>query len=501
MKSKKIFSLFIALVTAFIFFVVGIVQAFAHPATLNVEYDGCVGWAGVDGIDEAWYVLDKYAYSLHLSHNEDTIKYYFADYDEGGSYTWTSDVSQSTAEEIKSAYADSMKKWNNVYFYSYNSYGVAIKNKIINVVEGTETDHNLTIYPATGLGSTTARVIATGDQEDIENGEIIHLHYSEWKMEINIDQFYVHDIYNQNTVNSNREKTGAHELGHILGLKDIDEADLCNPSNKAPGWHHGELLMGYALPGNERCANITYKDIAGAAILRGFHTDYDHRWLNCGLQNDGTYKLLCSICNGVIYVDDLSEYTYDAYNFCGGAHDLSSGNMMAVASYGDEDYYKCKYCRYVAPFDSIVPQNYNKNYYSESHHQCINIVEGLEYMFYEEHNVVDGECTECGYHIHSYTDHYTWQSVGLHKAYCDCDSYKTESHVVAQGGFVGPDGYGICMLCRGRVFMGNLLSVPEGLAHTDNGSYILPNGTIILVEEDVEAYLAGTLEFYYGEKE
>ena len=49
--------------------------------------------------------------------------------------------------------------------------------------------------------------------------------------------------------------------------------------------------------------------------------------------------------------------------------------------------------------------------------------------------------------------------------------------------------------------MGTLLSVPEGLAHTDNGSYILPNGNIILVEEDVEAYLAGTLEFYYGEKE
>lgn len=49
--------------------------------------------------------------------------------------------------------------------------------------------------------------------------------------------------------------------------------------------------------------------------------------------------------------------------------------------------------------------------------------------------------------------------------------------------------------------MGTLLSVPEGLAHTDNGSYILANGTTILVEEDVEAYLDGTLVFYYGEKE
>lgn len=104
-------------------------------------------------------------------------------------------------------------------------------------------------------------------------------------------------------------------------------------------------------------------------------------------------------------------------------------------------------------------------------------------------------------HEHSYTDHYTWQSIGLHKSYCRCDSYVTSYHVVAPGSLVGPDGYTICMLCRGRAPVGNLLSVPEGLAHTDNGSYILPNGTIVLVEEDVEAYLAGTLEFYYGEKE
>ena len=30
-----------------------------------------------------------------------------------------------------------------------------------------------------------------------------------------------------------------------------------------------------------------------------------------------------------------------------------------------------------------------------------------------------------------------------------------------------------------------------------NGSYILPNGIVVLVDEDVEAYLAGTLQFYH----
>ena len=35
--------------------------------------------------------------------------------------------------------------------------------------------------------------------------------------------------------------------------------------------------------------------------------------------------------------------------------------------------------------------------------------------------------------------------------------------------------------------------------HTENGSYILPNGIIVLAPEDEEAYLAGTLEFRTGE--
>ena len=32
-----------------------------------------------------------------------------------------------------------------------------------------------------------------------------------------------------------------------------------------------------------------------------------------------------------------------------------------------------------------------------------------------------------------------------------------------------------------------------------NGSYILPSGIVVLVEEDVEAYFAGTLVFYEKE--
>ena len=35
---------------------------------------------------------------------------------------------------------------------------------------------------------------------------------------------------------------------------------------------------------------------------------------------------------------------------------------------------------------------------------------------------------------------------------------------------------------------------------TLNGSYILPNGIIVLVDEDIEAYMDGTLVFYDKDK-
>lgn len=103
-------------------------------------------------------------------------------------------------------------------------------------------------------------------------------------------------------------------------------------------------------------------------------------------------------------------------------------------------------------------------------------------------------------HSHSYS--YRWVSDTRHERTCrDCGEVSTAAHVVAHGALPTPEGYAICLQCRGNVFMGVLQSIPAGLAHTDNGSYILTNGTIVLVEEDIDAYMAGTLEFYYGEKE
>ncbi len=59
------------------------------------------------------------------------------------------------------------------------------------------------------------------------------------------------------------------------------------------------------------------------------------------------------------------------------------------------------------------------------------------------------------------------------------------------------NAYGMCMMC-GHIIPSNALTV-NSMSITQfslNGSFILPNGIIVLVDEDIEAYLNGTLVFY-----
>ena len=518
---------------------------------LSVIYDDCVSKNNEDGLNESWYFnISEETNCYHLGHEETTIKYYFEEETEEESvednsletrtYKWTDLVSADEEKEIKEAYANSMKKWNNVYFYFYNDDGSVTKNKIINVVEGTKDDHNLSIYPSsydTYLASTQA----VGGKEDVEEkmvGDNIvdHNHYNQWKMKIYVCYFSFEGEYSNEYVNAVRERTGAHELGHVLGLFDADnECTIIND-------HHEEILMGYGSPITSRSQDITYKDIAGVAITRGFHTDNDHKWLYCGQNNYGKHRLLCSICNGFKEVDSLNGYIYDVYGYCNGSHTLSSGHMMAVASYGTKDYYKCKYCRYVAPFSSIVDQEYSKTNYSHTHHKCVNNVSGLLYTFYEQHNIVNNWCSDCNEYIHSYDNNYESSSTTQHKAYCECGEYVFQNHVIQNneciacgephthdysdhfvhedstthksycicGGYIisghvvsneeyiSGKRYATCLACGGMASLGMIHHQGIGaLPRTENGSFILPDGIIVLVDEDIEAYLVGTLEFIY----
>ena len=108
-------------------------------------------------------------------------------------------------------------------------------------------------------------------------------------------------------------------------------------------------------------------------------------------------------------------------------------------------------------------------------------------------------CSGCGYtkvHQHSYNDHYQWKSTTEHKSYCLCNGYITDFHIVSPDAYQNGNQFAICLLCHGIASFGGIIHDGiGGFPYTLNGSFILPNGVIVLVDEDFEAYLNGTLIF------
>lgn len=107
-------------------------------------------------------------------------------------------------------------------------------------------------------------------------------------------------------------------------------------------------------------------------------------------------------------------------------------------------------------------------------------------------------CSYCNQYIgsHTYDASYVWKNNKNHLATCICGATALKGHVVRSGSFTGNTA--TCLLCGGQASIGFVDPGPlsaEILLRTANGSYVLPNGVIVLVDEDIESYFAGTLVF------
>lgn len=93
-------------------------------------------------------------------------------------------------------------------------------------------------------------------------------------------------------------------------------------------------------------------------------------------------------------------------------------------------------------------------------------------------------------HSHSYTTYITYSST-KHKAICSCGSYVLEFHVVGSNSR--------CILCGANASAGITPFALNNVTYiTENGSYMLPNGVIILVEADMDSFVKRkSLEYNY----
>ena len=161
-----------------------------------------------------------------------------------------------------------------------------------------------------------------------------------------------------------------------------------------------------------------------------------------------------------------------------------------------KDYYKCKYCRYVAPFELNIEQSYGVREYISGntlqHYAHSN--NGLTYKILENH-YSDYESNI--YQQYSINDiRYSTK----HIVRCGCSGVQmTKMHVFTIEDVNDGNTSTTCIDCNavitnsGPGIVGplnkNIWQV------TDNGSYKLTNGIIILVEEDIDSYKEGTLVF------
>lgn len=128
-------------------------------------------------------------------------------------------------------------------------------------------------------------------------------------------------------------------------------------------------------------------------------------------------------------------------------------------------------------------------------------VSGIINIDVHGHNYEDHYCTICNNYttMHDYHEPYTWVNYTKHKASCGCGAITQQGHVIANSTLASGKKYATCLLCKGKAEMGftPIDSFDNEIEYvTDNKSYILRNGIIVLVDEDVELFFKGNLRFY-----
>lgn len=140
---------------------------------------------------------------------------------------------------------------------------------------------------------------------------------------------------------------------------------------------------------------------------------------------------------------------------------------------------------------------YNHEIIDDSYHAI-----SCECGYYKKvkHVYKDHECRVCGYYrtSHVYNLLYSWYDYTRHYASCSCGARGLSVHVVSSDAYSNGERYATCLLCGGKADLAHNVVTSNSLATTSNGSFILPNGVIVLTDEDFEAYINGTLTFTQG---
>lgn len=102
-------------------------------------------------------------------------------------------------------------------------------------------------------------------------------------------------------------------------------------------------------------------------------------------------------------------------------------------------------------------------------------------------------------HNHTFRKSYKWVNFRQHNAECYCGEVKLQGHAIKSNNLLSvPSRYATCVLCGGSAEIGYIYenNFLQKMYYSANGSFVLPNGIIVLEDDDVKAYIDGSLTFY-----
>ncbi len=396
------------------------IKVSGHDQSPDVTFEDCVS-------GNRWFKLLNW----HISDEVPTIKYYFCEgltYNELGIYSvhnfhsWTVSKPSGSYEisEIKQYLSEGIRNWGNIKIAQYDSSGQLLGyTQLVNVEEGNRNDYNVIICPHQNLGGGTVADM--------------------WRMNMNLNTYHAdhfrfrfdaEHFFNEYGIVRDPDEAisvASHEIGHMLGLNDM-YADLCNGSMH----YHDEILMGYN-------STITYKDVAGVSINRGIHTDSDHIWQMYKISNN-KYYVRCLLCNGIKSVTALAySQSYSLVSCSPTSHSSTGGNLIPVASMGDQHVLRCKFCDTFVYEDHDYEWNYNLHSHMWKCTICAAEKETVSHTMVYTGNITDEGheriCVDCDYlvyitHAFYYTPIYRFGIPTLqHEKRCwNCDFYVKENH-------------------------------------------------------------------------
>ena len=203
-----------------------------------------------------------------------------------------------------------------------------------------------------------------------------------------------------------------------------------------------------------------------------------------------------------ITVSSSYSVTAELYDVEMGLIDTYSGsNFSFYKSLSNGKYYlKMNYLanNVFGTINIIVSSHAHSYTYAQTEYGHITTCSDCGYSVLQSHVYDQHYCIYCGAYTssHDYDASYFWRNYTQHRANCVCGANRLEGHAVSSGAFVKGNQYATCLLCGGPASMGFVgpLSLND-LPRSANGSFILPNGVVVLVDEDLDAYLNGTLVF------